>query len=370
MKAIILKPVVWNTEQYIKPSGYKASSGFAKDNGYGHEEWNNSPNNIWREQQIFHTETTKSILEYSFNGELGIIPIASHNKIQYALGIATNVLHNTEDEKDLICQELNIYERGKELWSLENVRKCFQNDKNKFFEQWKKNYKWINWRCPVDHFHWFTTPIPLDPENISGKQRLASMHGSFQAITPFIALEIVKSHLPIEHSSPLWLTAGEFDEQIIKDVPENKKVTLQKVRKKFKIESSNATTQNSFEYWVAGKRNVNPHHATLQAKFVKYLHEMEIQPIEDKSYIDVQYSIDDKLYYSEIKPTETVESKYAIRAAIGQLLEYQYTTNQPALLEIVIGKKPKKDEIDFVKSIGMKITYYSEKTNSFVSIVP
>ncbi len=59
MKAIILKPIVWNSKQYIGPSGCKATSGFAKLYGYGHEEWNNSSRNIWRGQKIFDRRKEK-----------------------------------------------------------------------------------------------------------------------------------------------------------------------------------------------------------------------------------------------------------------------------------------------------------------------
>lgn len=37
------KPVVWNSNGYRGPSGGKFTSGFPKDHGYGHEEWNNAP---------------------------------------------------------------------------------------------------------------------------------------------------------------------------------------------------------------------------------------------------------------------------------------------------------------------------------------
>lgn len=368
MKAIILKPVVWNSQNYIKPSGHIATSGFARDYGYGHEEWNNSPQNIWRGQRIFHTEATPRLHTYSNNGELGIIPIASHDSVQYALGIATNVSNNSQEEMELISEELNIFERYKTLWEIKNIRNCFQESRRAFLNHWEQNYQWIMWRCPLEHFYWFPKPIRLNPMNITGKQRLSSMHGRFQAITPLIALEIIKKHLPKLHYCSLWLTSGEFDEEIYKNVPANKKLTSQKIRKQFKIKSGNAPTAESFEYWVAGKRSVNPHHATLQAKFVKYLKNQDIKLIENKNYIDVQYSNNGKKYFSEIKPTETVESKYAIRAAIGQLMEYRFYLKKNVLLEIVIGRKPKKKEIKFVKSIDMIITYYDKKIKSFVSV--
>jgi hypothetical protein len=367
MKAIILKPVVWNSKNYIKPSGHKATSGFAKKYGYGHEEWNNSPQNIWREQRVFHTEATEKLYEYSTHGNLGIIPIASYNNAQYALGIATNVINNSKDEMEIIAEELNIFERQNELWKIKNIKKCFQNDRTKFITHWKQNYQWILWRCPLEHFYWFKHPILLNPKKITGKQRVTSMHGRFQAITPLIAFEIVKKHLPEDHQSLIWLTTGEFDEEIYKNVPENKKITAQKIRKKFKVKTGNAPAEESFEYWVAGKRTVNPHHATLQAKFVNHLRKQNIKPIENQDFIDVQYLKNGKVFFSEIKPTETVESKYAIRAAIGQLLEYHFLSKKDASLEIVIGTKPKKREIEFVKSINMIITYYDKEQKTFIT---
>src|SRR5438067_2078395 len=58
MKAVVLKPVMWNTNGYMRPSGYPSMSGFSKDFGYGHEEWNNNPRRVWRDYKIFHTEST------------------------------------------------------------------------------------------------------------------------------------------------------------------------------------------------------------------------------------------------------------------------------------------------------------------------
>ena len=62
-----------------------------------------------------------------------------------------------------------------------------------------------------------------------------------------------------------------------------------------------------------------------------------------------------------------MESKYAIRAAIGQLLEYHFLSKKDASLEIVIGTKPKKREIEFVKSINMTITYYDKEQKTFIT---
>ncbi len=359
MKAIILKPVVWNSENYTKPSGHKATSGFAQKYGYGHEEWNNSRKNIWRNQRVFHSESPDKLLNYSKTGELGIILIASFDKVQYALGIATNVYHNSKVEMKLIAEELNVFGRHLDLWEINTVKNSFNQNKKEFLKHWEKQHEWIRWRCPQENYHWFENPIPLNPKELTGKEKVISMHGSYQTITPYMAIEIIHKYLPHENESYKWLTEGEFDEKLLINIPNNKKKSAQTLRKEYKIKKGNKTSQDMFEYWVEGKRTVNPLHTILQAKYVAFLKKSNYKPIEDKNYIDIQYEKKGILYLSEIKPTDTVKIKYAIRAAIGQILEYAYESKKKVELEIVIGSKPTKNEIKFVNSLGITLTYES-----------
>ena len=139
MKAVVLKPVMWNTNRYIKPSGYPSASGFASDYGYGHEEWNNNPRRIWRNYKIFHSEYTDKLLEYSDTGELSIITTASFEGTQYAISVATNVFHNDDDERKVIADELNIYADWQDVWSLATVKQCFNNNRQRFLHHWQSN---------------------------------------------------------------------------------------------------------------------------------------------------------------------------------------------------------------------------------------
>jgi hypothetical protein len=136
-----------------------------------------------------------------------------------------------------------------------------------------------------------------------------------------------------------------------------------------KRRGANAPAVRRFRYWVEGNRSVEPLHNRLQERFVKYLLAQDIHPKQNVDFIDVQYTASQRRMYFEIKPTENVATRYAIRAAIGQLLEHRYKNNAPtAALEIVIGSKPRPAEIDFVKSIGLRLTYYDEKSKTFVSV--
>lgn len=342
MKVCILKPIMWNTKNYIKPSGHKSSGGYSKDKGFGHEEWNNNPNWIWRDFKVFHTEseTTPKLSEFAKEGNLGILMIASFEKKQFAVGIATNVYKNDNEEMQLIADELKIIDNDQEIWDQKTVKECFNNDFETFKKFWENDYKWIGWKCPKENYHWFKDPILLDANKISGKNRLIGMHGRYQCVLPQTILDITYNQLGEKPAILDWLTNGEFDDDLVKF-----KSTVQSnviLRKKYPPKGKNATTANPYSYWIEGQRNIAPLHAKLQAKFVKYLFDVGITYKEDKDYIDVQYYQDKKLYYSEIKPTENIGAKYSIRMAIGQIFEYQFFNNKAANLEIVLSSRPNK----------------------------
>jgi len=259
MKACIIKPIMWNTNNYESPSGFKSSGGFSKDYGYGHEEWNNNQNWIWRNYKVFHTEFRPKILEYSKSGDLCLLMIASHNKNQYAIGIATNVYHNDDEEMMLITKELNIFDNHKQIWEQQTVRNRFNNNKEKFLKHWKEHYKWIKWKCSNEHYKWFSEPILLNAKKITGKEKFISMHGSYQAVLSQTILEITNKEIKDSPAIIEWLTNGEFDNDLVKG--NLKIISNKKLRKKYSKSKKNATSKKSFSYWIEGCRNVEPLHA-------------------------------------------------------------------------------------------------------------
>ena len=361
---------MWNTNGYIQPSGHPSSSGYSKDYGYGHEEWNNKQNRFWRGYKLLHTEATDRLLEYSSSGELGILMVASNEGNQYAIGIATSVYHNDEEERELIAEELNIYDDWKQIWSLDIVKTKFNNNQKRFLSHWGKNYEWVRWKCPKDQYFHFKQPLLLTPQRISGKNRIISMHGRFQAVYPEQVISIIENDIPKKSPIISWLSEPDFDESLISGALKKFKKTKRRWPERKVKTGTNSPSTRKFKYWVEGDRSVEPHHADLQSKFVRYLKSAGIEYEENKNFIDVQYQQDGSRYFSEIKPTVNVETKYAIRAAIGQLFEYRYSFNKNAILEIVIGNKPEKTELEFVKSIGFCITFYDAKNKAFIRIKP
>jgi hypothetical protein len=368
VKTLILKPVMWNTNAYTGPSGYPSHSGYSKKHGYGHEEWNNHPHRVWRGYKVFHTEASPSLLPFSASGDLGILMIAAHDGTQYAVGLATNVFHNTDDEMREIADELGFRERSGELWAVPRVRECFGGDKAAFMEHWNREYAWLRWRCPEEHFVWFDDPIPLDAQAISGKQKLIQMHGRYQQVQPGKILPFIVPHIPSDHDCLQWLTEGEFEgpEGLAETQPTDA------LRKQHGISGRNSTAGRKYEYWVEGNRTVEPLHGRLQSRFVRFLSEQGIQATHDaQGYIDVLYERNGQTVIAEVKPTENVDTRYAIRAAVGQLLEYRFIMGNPdARLEVVLGSEPEPAEKAFLVSLGMWLAYFDADLETFVTEKP
>jgi len=378
VKAVILKPIVWNVNNYKKPSGslknYKRFRGDKKGSyptyhGYGHEEWNNNDKRSWHGYKVFHTERTDRLLEYSKNGDLAIMMIASNKGNQYAVGIACNVYDNNDKEMNLISSDLNLYDNWKEVWKLNSVKFCFKENQQIFLQEWQKDYKWISWKCPPEYFHWFDQPIALNPKIFSNeKNRLTTMYGRWQGVRREDILSAINGYISKNHKIREWLTSGEFDNSIL---PKDMKVKSLKssnfLQKRYGCPGSNRPTDKSYKYWIEGNILVEPLHAPLQEKFVDFLKEEKSLVIaQNQDYIDVQYKRDNNVVFAEVKPTKNIEPKYAIRIALGQLLEYQFKHNKSAILEIVISNKPKDFEVNFLKHLGVILTYYDEDSDKFI----
>jgi hypothetical protein len=95
---------------------------------------------------------------------------------------------------------------------------------------------------------------------------------------------------------------------------------------------------------------------------------MGIAPRENENDIDIQYKDPSgNLIYCEVKPTINVPSKYAIRASIGQLLEYRFNNDSRAKLKVVINYKPSNHkEVELLHSLEIDLAYFDEGQQKFV----
>lgn len=188
MALFILKPVFWNTNQYVAPSGVIGSGGYPKENGYGHEEWNNSPRmHLSRGKQhfrVFHTEGLGAAPLDENAGQTFVFLTASHDGVQQLVGIAGNAFALSHDQhrpqREEIVQKLSLHDLWEDAWEIKNVQKQNRNNQRQFLKTWEKDLHWIpNWICPEEFYWWFDEPVTLDPRKITGKERLLGMYSSY-----------------------------------------------------------------------------------------------------------------------------------------------------------------------------------------------
>ncbi|OLS63715.1 HNH endonuclease [Pseudomonas putida] len=183
MALFLQKPVFWNTNHYIAPSGGFATSGYARENGYGHEEWNNSPRLLLRQgnqrYRVFHTDGAGNAPLVENAGQTFVFMTAAHNGILQLVGIAGNAVGLFDErllpQRQQIVEKLALQDLWEEAWSVTKVRRIHEDDRHHFIRNWKQNLHRIpSWICPEEYFWWFDEPVTLDPRVLNGADKLAS----------------------------------------------------------------------------------------------------------------------------------------------------------------------------------------------------
>ncbi|WP_444460083.1 hypothetical protein [Rhodobacter capsulatus] len=354
-KMVILKPIVWNDQGYRWPSGRVASSGFTKEYGYGQEEWNGRDDWVWKGWRVFHTQVKGAMHHYAEVGRLGIIMTAMMNGQFFAVGVACNVFQNTEKDAAEISEALGLSGYTDRMWKVGSIREAHAS-KAAFSRHWAKHTH-VMWRCPITHYSWFEEPLLIIPNDLipctPPRQALAKMHGSYQAIRPDQALAVVQQVLPSDHSVVGWLSTDDFDpvrNQSIRHAP----------KPAGKSGGSAAAASNSYtRYLQENEIVVSPLHARLQEAFVSDLKRRRITEVrENIERVDLRYRDAEKgSVLVEVKPTEPATIRFAIRTAIGQLLDYrQRVAGQHALL-IVIEDEPADEELRLALSNGFGLAW-------------
>ncbi len=203
----ILKPLMWNTENYKRPSGAKTASRWVDKHGFGAEEWNNSPHMVSKDgkERYFHTEAGDKIIAHhrELNGQFVIFMVASHDGRQELVGIAGNAAFVTDDnERAKIALDIKSDKLGDDAWDVQKVRDIYKTHEA-FEEFWldsSPKSEGVNamtlWRCPADYFLWLDQPVPLDAKKITGKDKLAVMHSNFQILSSKEAERILDAVAP------------------------------------------------------------------------------------------------------------------------------------------------------------------------------
>lgn len=367
--ALATKPVLWSTNGYTGPSAPRVSGGFVSENGYGAEEWNNVDARVWNNQRIFHTETKDKLDAFAEFGHLGLIMTAMHNDIQYIVGIACAVSHNSPAETATIARHLKLRSVATEIWKLDSVRSKFK-DRAEFDEKWGGGKYAIRWRCPGHLYHWFDNPVALQKYPLrSDKLVLAKMHGGYQAIRPEDGLRLLGDALPVNHPIREWLIENEFDESFLNpmDRKHSKPLTPKQRREKY----SAAAAMTPYEKYLEARIiRVDPAHGKLEQKFHAFLqNEGMIKLTKNINGIDVAFRCPERGdFIAELKPTKDGETRFAVRIAVGQILEYRHFYRPKAKPLIVLGSAPTTGDLSFLKTLGIACGWLSNDKFEFAWI--
>ncbi len=355
-KMVVLKPVVWNDNGYTWPSGIPAGSGYSQDHGYGHEEWNGRSDWVWDGWKVFHTQAKGRMNDYAAMGQLGIIMTTMKSGRFFAVGVGCNVYENSEEDNMEIAAALDLPGYATDLWAVPAIAER-KNGRQAFNRHWR-DHMHVNWRCPQTHFAWFGRPIPIIPNDLipadPPRQAIAKMHGSYQAIRPDQALSVVRRALAADHSVVGWLSTDDFD-------PVRNRAVQGAPPPMGGRRSAGTAIDPVRRYIEEYELVVSPRHHVLQSDFEMFLRGRRVKSVQPNvDRVDLRFkSAERGNVLVEIKPTDPSTVRFAIRTAMGQLLDYRQRASGNYNALIVLDDEPGEEDADLALFNGFAIAWRS-----------
>jgi hypothetical protein len=365
-KMVVLKPVVWSPNGYRFPAGIeKSGDDYVATQGFGHEEWNGEPGRLWKGQRVFHTEAKGRMKEYGRRGDLGIIMTAYAPSGPHAVGVATSVRLNAESEGISIAKAVGAKAYASEMWKLPSVKKRYKGFPA-FKAFWEQSCNWIAWRCPPEQYEWFTTPVRLNPGALfpptptaPKSPEIIKMYSAYMAVTQEQALSVVWNSLDEASSIVEWLRTGTFDDLPVK----TKTKSYGKPRPSggpMQHGSAPPAQEPYVRYILAQEVTVSPKHKEVQDRFAAHVAANGASAINpDRAGVDIQFELAGRgLVLAEVKPCGRSDARFAVRTAMGQLLDYQqrHPARRTHLL-VVLKVKPYTEDIELAIKNGFGIAY-------------
>lgn len=353
-KMVVLKPIVWNDRGYRWPAGRIASSGYTKEHGYGHEEWNGRDDWVWQGWKVFHTQAKGAMHRYAADGRLAIVMTTMKEGRFYAVGVACNVYENSAEDAEAIALALDLPGYADRMWDVPSIKKA-KGSKEALRRHWLAHMH-VNWRCPQTHYAWLGEPVEIIPNKllpaVPPRQAIVKMHGSYQAIRPDQALSIVRRALPDDHSVVGWLSTNTFDPV------RNHAVRNAPPPKGGKRSAATAADPHT-RYLQENEVVVSPLHARLQGDFEAHLGKAGMKGVRPNiDRVDLRYRDPARgRVLVEVKPTEPATVRFAIRSAMGQLLDYRQRAKGAHRLLVVIDDEPSKEDEQLALTNGFGIAW-------------
>ena len=122
--------------------------------------------------------------------------------------------------------------------------------------------------------------------------------------------------------------------------------------------TAGAPSRSYVRYVEVYEIEIPPAHNQLQKRFERFIRREATRIRPNENSVDLRYEDPTKgEVLVEVKPCEGANARYAIRTAIGQLLDYSQRVNRPVSLLIVVETKPRASDRSLATSNGFGIAY-------------
>lgn len=215
MSLVLLKPVCWNSQGYLRPSGERGSGGYPAEFGFGHEEWNNAPGMSFQHRgepyRAFHSEPAgTAALDHP--GDTVVVMYASEGGEQRLVGIAGRATSLGDDDslRRQIRSACGMADQWKEAWALPSVRAKFNGDRADFLEKWRDEVPHKPaWIAPASHFLWLDQPVAISAASLVGKSKFLTMFSSYTRGNMDLLAALLET-VPASQRSAPWFRLREL----------------------------------------------------------------------------------------------------------------------------------------------------------------
>lgn len=367
--------LVWNDNGWEKPSGGKPRSNredapYSTRTGFGHEEWNGGDLFLKRAMRGFYTQAaSEELRNFSTSNRLGIIMTSRkpHSGRHYLIGVAVDVRED-DDSVDWGISESKLI---RDLLAVDDIWRRHGGDKATASVKLRKEIPNFGptWICREKDFWWLDKPLPLRQETLktaTGKSLTWRFAQSQSLIDAKGLARILPDNVPDEIR--LWLKGGALS------VRSGRSIAPADPRQ-FPRAWSNVggSAQEGYLKYIRSQiMKVRAFHTELQRDFCSSANDLGFRssPVPGYRLVDLVGQHRDRgKTFIEVKPAATEsDARFAVRLALGQLLEYcwlekQENNNEITSRLIVLGCKPAEDVIAFAKSLNVGCAWRVQGTH-------
>jgi hypothetical protein len=187
----LMQYVVWNSNEYRGASGQK-SDNVNQGRGYGHEEWNDSLDNIvfheGRQVRLFYCRFRANQAETFAENVIFYTSKTTSKLLGYAKN-ATAVLDPST--RVLLAKKLPLDDRKKRTWALPDVQTKYSKNYAAFSADWDATIdSFGSWYCAPKDYVWLPTPLDVEPADVTGKEKMTTRYRAIQQLDYGVAAKL------------------------------------------------------------------------------------------------------------------------------------------------------------------------------------